>query len=202
MHEFIKKVYKAHTPLLPNLYPLENKQFIYNCHHKPLRFGLFGAIRHLKNVLSGVGAAILVSKDHPVHLHMSEGRVEGGEGIMRAVDELAQGHKGFKLILEPWKGWDEFKALVSTMDLLLQPSFSESFNNVTADGASQYIPSCVGPAIVWAPDYWKAEPDNVEDIARTAIKVLNTPQAGIDGYLALQRHNRQSLRFWEDNFFR
>lgn len=202
LHTFIKKVYGVHTPLLPNLYPLDNEQFIFSCPHKPLRFGLFGAIRHLKNMLSGVGASILVSQTHPVELHMSEGRIEGGDGIMRAVDELAQGHKHFRLIMEPWKGWDEFKRLVRTMDLLLQPSFSESFNNVTADGASQYIPSVVSPAIVWAPDYWKAESDNIEDIANTSIKVLNTPQAGIDGYIALQRHNRSGIRSWEEYLFK
>jgi hypothetical protein len=195
---FVHKTYLARCPNLPNLYFIPPKGDLgYRVANRPLRIGLFGAIRQLKNLLTGVAAGILLSCIYnPVNLFINGGRVEGGEGILKAINELVLEHKNFQLTTIDWLEWDQFTKLIGTMDILFQPSFSESFNNVTADGCAQYIPSVVSPAITWVPDYWKAQPDDVFDIANTAIKLLNKHHAGIDGNWSLRHHNRKGVDKW------
>ena len=77
--------------------------------------------------------------------------------------------------------WAKFRQLVGSMHLLLQPSFTESFNVVTADGVHQGVPSVVSDAIDWAPARWQANPDDAEDLVRVAQYLLKTPQAVDDG---------------------
>jgi hypothetical protein len=46
-----------------------------------------------------------------------------------------------------WQSWPQFLATVGSMDLLLQPSYTEGFNMVTADGIAQGAASVVSDAI-------------------------------------------------------
>ena len=63
------------------------------------------------------------------------------------------------------------------MDLLLQPSYTEGFNMVTADGIAQGVASVVSDAIAWAPKNWQAETDDAIDIANKAVGLLHDPGA-------------------------
>jgi hypothetical protein len=83
------------------------------------------------------------------------------------------------------------------MHLLMQPSYTESFNMVTADGIAEGVASVVSEAINWAPDHWKAPTDDVQQIARVARYLLGDPHAPEDGFAALQRHNREGLEAWK-----
>ena len=61
------------------------------------------------------------------------------------------------------------------MNLLIQPSFTETFNMVTADGASESVPSVVTDAIRL--DSFRlersAEGDDVTSIARVAPDIFS-----------------------------
>jgi len=83
------------------------------------------------------------------------------------------------------------------MHLLLQPSYTESFNMVTADGVAEGVPSVVSDAIDWAPDHWKAMADEVRDIARVGRGLLLDDQAASDGWNALTDHNASALSAWK-----
>ena len=61
-----------------------------------------------------------------------------------------------KLVENGWQSWPKFRQSVAHMHLLLQPSYTESFNMVTADGVAEGVPSVVSHAIDWAPEHWKA----------------------------------------------
>jgi hypothetical protein len=78
--------------------------------------------------------------------------------------ELCEDAANLKLVATGWLPWA--RQLVGTMHLLLQPSFTESFNVVTADGVHQGVPSVVSDAIDWAPARWQANPDDAEDVVR------------------------------------
>jgi hypothetical protein len=82
------------------------------------------------------------------------------------------------------------------MHLLLQPSFAESFDVVTADGVQQGVPSGVSDAIDWAPARWQANPDGAEDLVRVAQYLLKSPQALEDGRLALGGYVARGLQRW------
>jgi hypothetical protein len=79
------------------------------------------------------------------------------------------------------------------MNLLINCSYTESFNMVTADGIAEGISSVVFDAICWAPAYWRAPVDDVLEIARVGRYLLCDPLAPGDGHRALLAHNADGL---------
>lgn len=198
---WIAAAYGRPCSWLPNLYFLNDLQPVYR---RPwdggtLNIGSFGAVRPLKNTISAAGAALQLHNDlHvPVEFHISVGRIEGGSTVVRALDAMTDKVPGFTLVKQEWYQWTQFRQLIRRMDILMQPSYTESFNMVTADGASESIPSVVSDSIDWAPDDWKAELDDTLSIARTARNLLGNRHAGAEGFKALQAYNVSGLRAWQ-----
>jgi len=196
--DWVNDAFGAPCAFLPNLYflgdnqPLPSRVFTGGT----MRVGVFGATRPLKNLMSAAGAALEISRDlcAPLELWMSAGRVEGGgESVMAAVKEMLLSLPNVTLMLNGWQSWPKFRKVVSHMHLLLQPSYTESFNMVTADGIAEGVPSVVSKAIDWAPEYWKAEVDDVLDIARVGRQLLHDGRATSDGWKALVRFNQHGV---------
>jgi hypothetical protein len=101
----------------------------------------------------------------------------GGETVLASVKEMLTGLLGVQLILTGWQSWPNFRKTITHMHLLLQPSYTESFNMVTADGVAEGVPSVVSSAIDWAPDDWKAKVDDVLDIARVGRRLVHDGRA-------------------------
>lgn len=187
---------------LPNLYHLPSAAARQKPAWRPpmpLHVGLFGACRVLKNWLTAaVATAILQRKAGvAVSLHVNSGRDEGGEGTESNLKALLALNPGVTLVECGWFSSDDFRRYLFGMDLLLQPSFTETFNNVTADGASIGIPSVISDAITWAPAEWVATADSAADVAATAWRLLHDTHAPARGWHALDTHNRTSLPVWE-----
>ncbi|HLY16706.1 MAG TPA: hypothetical protein VKR61_05755 [Bryobacteraceae bacterium] len=199
--EWVEQAYGARCALLPNLYHLESA----DCPHRPLyqdgvlRLGIFGAIRVQKNIMSAAAAALVIARHasaENTEIWVSSDREEGGQGVMAAVKEMLSRIPRIRLVEAGWHGWREFRQLASRMHLMLQPSYTESFNMVTADGVAEGVASVVSSAIDWAPKYWQACADTVLDIARVGRQLLRDPYAAADGYRALQAYNRAGLAAW------
>jgi hypothetical protein len=190
---------------LPNLYfldapPPRQRSF---CGSSTLRIGVFGASRPLKNLMSAAGAALEISRKLrvPLELWLSAGRAEGGgDVVLAAVQEMVSGLPNVKLVLNGWQSWPSFRRTVSHMHLLLQPSYTESFNMVTADGAAEGVASVVSEAIDWAPDDWKADVDDVLDIARVGRRLLCDTTAAEDGVRALENQTAEGIRSYKSYF--
>ena len=184
---------------LPNLYPgLTSPVANENAHGaKILNIGLFGACRVLKNWLTASVAAGIIGKilKLPVNLHVSTGRDENAASTRKVLMALA-GISKVNVIEVPWLKHPDFVKYVSQIDLLLQPSFSETWNTVTADGCSVGVPSVVSPAIQWVPDNWKAQPDDVVNVAEVGVKLLSDPIEGRRGWEALYSYNQSSIKAW------
>ncbi len=198
---WVEEAYGAECAFLPNLYYLENG----GCPHRPLyrggvlRMGIFGATRVQKNIMSAAAAALVIARQasaDQTEIWVSSDRVEGGQGVMASVMEMLSHIPRIRLVEAGWHGWREFRQLVARMHLMLQPSYTESFNMVTADGVAEGVPSVVSTAIDWVPKYWQACADTVLDIARVGRQLLRDPYAAADGYRALQSYNRAGLRAW------
>ena len=197
---WLSNAYQAPCAYLPNLYHLD--QAAPPC--RPLfsggtlRIGAFGATRPLKNFMSAAGAAIDIATQLKADLELwiSAGRMEGGGGIFDAVRAMTVGLPHVKLVPSGWQSWPAFRTTVRHMHLLMQPSYTESFNMVTADGVAEGVPSVVSSAIDWAPAHWKASVDDVRDIARVGRYLLADPHAPADGLRALNQHNREGLDAW------
>jgi hypothetical protein len=166
----------------------------------PLKIGAFGAIRALKNIMSAAAAAMTIADKLKVDvmLSVSGGRAEGGGlTVLAAVEAMLAGLPAIQLNIVNWTTWPEFTTIVRNQDLLLNVSYTESFNMVTADGIAGGVPSVVSDAIDWAPPAWVASADDVLDIADTGILILHDHYAPAKGLAALRAHNATGLVAWK-----
>jgi hypothetical protein len=200
---WVTQAFGVQCHLVPNLYDLSTATT--HPHRRPLqggtlRLGCFGATRILKNLVTGVGAAIEVSRrlNTDAEIWLSAGRPSGGSGAVAAAKQMADGVPRFALRELPWQSWPQFRQSVSGMDLLLQPSYTESFNMVTADGVAEGIASVTSPVIEWVPTNWHADPDDASDVADRAIALLHDPTAPQAGLRALQRYVSEGVGRWKD----
>jgi hypothetical protein len=206
--QWLENTFSQPCTLLPNLYFLQHKQHqpkrIWNDIGGTLRIGLFGATRLQKNILSGVGAAMEIANElgAKTEIWINGGRNDGGkdsaETIRRSIRNLTDGMPNIVLRELNWASWDQFKRVVGTMNLLVQASYSESFNIVTADGVSEGVASVVSSAIDWAPQSWQADVDDADDIARVGIGILNDPEAAVKGLESLKKHNKVGEMEWAE----
>ena len=193
--------YGTRMLLLPNMYPFDSIRQRPQWRGGTLRIGCFGAMRPQKNVLTAAGAALEVGvrlRVTDLEFWTSGGRVEAGGGsIVLAIQQMYLGMPRARWVARNWQSWTDFLVSLGSMDLLLQPSYTESFNMVTADGIARAIPSVIGEAIDWAPRNWIAACDSAADIANKAIALLHDPGAMQEGMAALTAHNQAALREWE-----
>src|ERR1700749_2863443 len=184
---------------LPNLYHLDGaapRRERYS--GGTLRIGAFGATRALKNLLTAAGAGLQIANGQRSDLEfwISSGRNEGAGSVVEAVRQMMNGLPHVKLVENGWQTWPQFRQTVRHMHLLLQPSYTESFNVVTADGIAEGVPSVVSDAIDWAPDSWKAPVDDAHAMALVGLKLLASRRAPGQGLAALKAHNTRALRAW------
>lgn len=200
MCEFVTRGYGRPCLYLPNLYYLESQSGTSRrlWSGGTVRVGSFGAVRPLKNHTSAASAAIILSEHlrTDVEFHISVGRIEGGYHVVRAIEALLKNSPLVKLVKDDWYQWPRFRSITRSMHLLMQPSFTETFNMVTADGASESIPSVTSRAIEWTPGDWKAEVDEPANIAKVARHLLFDQDAGMDGFNSLVAYNRVGVGQW------
>lgn len=196
--DWMSEAYNTFGVLLPNMYPLDSQKIEHKRYDPDvIRIGSFGAIRPLKNQLTACAAAVTISKRYaPVEFHLSSGREEaGGSIVLGAIQQMTQDLPNFKLVTDGWCGWTEFTDIVSTMDLLIHPSYTESFNIVSADGIAHGVPVVGSTAITWLPDSWKGDSDNAIELAEIGIRLLGEgPKKGIQ---ALREHDEFGLKQWK-----
>jgi hypothetical protein len=195
--QWFELAYREKCVCLPNLYPLSGKPAKVWDGKSTLNIGAFGAIRPEKNFMCAAAAAVAMHSalKVPVKLHMSTGGENCKSTTLPAIVEMTEGIEGFELIRHNWETWDKFIQLVGSMDLLIQVSYTETFNMITADGIYMGVPSVVSPVIWWAPESWKADPDDVVDIAETGLNVVGRDQHDL-GQVALANHDSASLPRW------
>ena len=183
---------------LPNLYSLA-ESFPHHdrrWHGGALRLGMFGANRPLKNFLSGAAGAVELARQlHvPVELLLSSGRNEGGN--FRALDEMTENIANLRVTYTGWLPWPAFRRLLRSVDLVLQVSYTETFNVVTADAIAEGVPVVASDAIDWVPRWWQARADEPLDVARVAQRLLRDPQAPRHGRDALEAYVGRGVVAW------
>lgn len=201
---WIKSTFHAPCEFLPNLYYIDEHRPHHRVapyhHGSVLKIGVFGATRPLKNLMTAAAAALEVARSFSAELELwlSAGRSEGGgDTVLGAVKAMLDGLPGVKLHLSGWESWPSFLRTVRHMNLLMQPSYTESFNMVTADGVAEGVASVVSEAIDWAPDHWKADADDALSVARTARHLLLDAHAAHEGLRALEAYISDGIRHYE-----
>jgi hypothetical protein len=199
----IQQAWECPAIYLPNLYYLDETARVLRRRWSggTLRIGAFGAMRPLKNPTASAFAALAISNAMSTDLDffINVGRNDQGwaSRLLPAVEAIFRGLPHARLIKKQWASWTDFRRIVRGMHLMLQPSFTETFNIVSADGVAEGIPSVVSNVIEWAPDHWKADPDDTEDIARVGRHLLSDPHAAKEGLDALARHDRTGVHLWQ-----
>ncbi len=198
--DWVHTAYGIPCQHLPNLYHLDDvatERARYS--GGTLRIGAFGATRALKNLMTAAGAALEIAAGMRSDLEfwISSGRSEGAGPVVEAVRQMFSGLPHAKLVENGWQSWPQFRRTVRHMHLLMQPSYTESFNVVTADGVAEGVPSVVSDAIEWAPDNWKAPVDDAHAIALVGRKLLTSRRAARHGLNALRQHNKRAMEAWQ-----
>ena len=202
--DWLTEVYSVEAEFLPNLYNLDSTVManrpLYN--GGTIRIGAFGACRPLKNFLTAAAAACAISKELrvPVEFYMNGGRPDGGGSVEHAIKALVHSQPNVTLKILNWAAWPDFLDILETLHLMIQVSYTESFNIVTADGIAKGVPSVVSAAIPWVPARWIAQSDDALDVARVGRSLITDPHAVVDGVQALERHNQNGFYQWI-NFF-
>ncbi len=198
--KWMTDAYGVPSTWLPNLYYLGDAQTAARAPFRAgtLRIGAFGASRQLKNFMTAAGAAVQIASTlrSNTELWMSSGRSEDAGPLADAILQMTAGLPHFKVVETGWQTWPQFRQTVRCMHLLLQPSYTETFNVVTADGIAEGVPSVVSEAIEWAPGNWKARVDDVDHIAQTGLRLLRDRKAARNGLRALQKYNLRAVCAW------
>lgn len=199
--KFIRDAYGVPCTYLPNLYYLHDQtgKIRPHFHGGKLRIGCFGATRPYKNFTCAVAAAVEMGHQlkTETEIWINAGRSDGnGNVVRRSAEEIVRDLPTIHLRELSWCDWPNFRSIVRSMHILLQPSYTETFNNVTADGVAEGVPSVVSNAIDWAPKSWQAQCDDIFDIARVGRNLLNDHEAVNEGMHALRSHNSKSVRSW------
>jgi hypothetical protein len=199
----LEQAWECPAVYLPNLYYIDDTVRILRRRWSggTLRIGAFGALRPLKNPTASAFAslAIAATMSTDLEFYINVGRNDQGWAtrLLPAVEAIFRNMPHAKLVKVPWQSWEDFRRLVRGMHLMLQPSFTETFNIVSADGVAEGIPSVVSDAIEWAPAHWKANPDNTDDIARVGRYLLQDVHAVQEGLAALATHDKTGVALWQ-----
>jgi glycosyltransferase involved in cell wall biosynthesis len=161
---------------LPNLYDTTTyvEPVIQRRDHDPLRIGSFGAGRPWKNQLLAAEAAVQMARNLGVNLelYVNTQRPDGGERMIVARKELFDDLPNAKLIEVPWALWPIFRRKVATMDIMISPSFDETFCVICADGIAEGVPSVVTGAMEWTPPTWWCEPYDATSASSIGMSML------------------------------
>ena len=196
----VSAIYAAPCWTIPNLYMIDGSV---NPHRAEfvggtIRIGCFGAMRILKNILTAGAAALMIASTLRVNLefYISTGRNEGAQGTLPALQQMFANLPYARIVENNWQEWSSFRQTVRHMHLMLQPSFTETFNVVTADGIAEGVPSVVSTAIDWVPEDWKADSDDAADIALVGRRLLKDASTATDGLNALTAYNTSAFQEW------
>lgn len=199
--EWWQEVYQEPMRWLPNMYAISTAQPLSQTFQGGgvLRIGSFGAVRPLKNLLTAGAAALAIASrmQATLEFNISAGRAEGGgDTILKGLAAMFNALPNASIVYNNWASWPAFLRTVRNMDLVLMPSYTESFSMVTADAIGQGVPVVGSDAIDWLPERWIASNDDALDIADVGTGLLNSPNVITQGLHALTRHNDKGLRSW------
>jgi hypothetical protein len=187
--------------LLPNYYPVVQDPRPFTPQPGVVNIGCFGAIRPLKNHLMQAVAALEFAHciGRRLHFHINGSRIEGrAEPVLHNLQGLF-GLMPADLIEHPWLSHADFLALIRTMDVTMQVSFSETFNIVTADSTVNGVPSVVSEEIRWVAPELRADPNDAGSIVlglARAYEENTNPRYTRDSIRNLSRYDQDSVNRW------
>ncbi len=174
--EALSKSLNIDTIYLPNIYMPDYKpNIVKKINDGWIDIGCFGAIRPLKNQLIQAMAAIAFGNEINalVRFHINVDRLEqSGEQVLKNIRAIFK-YSIHELVEHQWLSHEDFLKLVSTMDMGMQVSISETFNIVCADFIYMGIPIVVSKEIEWMDTSCAVDPLDIKQIIDMLHHVYN-----------------------------
>lgn len=189
---------------LPNCYPTNFRSFASNelntANNTVIDIGCFGAYRPFKNHLEQALVAVRFAEhlDKGLRFHVNDRRDQGGQPAFKNVEKLFEQLPSdrFELIVHDWEDRSTFLQSLQDIDLLMQDSFSETFNIVAADATWVGRPVLGNKEISWLYPLWSDPTDQIK-----SLSVLQTLWEN-KSFFILQNRNKlkayaaRSERIW------
>jgi hypothetical protein len=193
-------------PLLMNYYPTNFEPLPSHPHNytqqDTLDIACFGAMRPMKNHLQQAMAAIRLVKQtgQKLRFHVNTRIDQGGAPPFKNIHDLfaVLPSDQFTLVTHEWQSHEDFLTTMAGIDILMQVSFSETFNIVAADATFVGRPLVTSAEIDWSyPIY--ADPTDVHDITKVLSMVRANPTFFVQNTRqTLLRYLDRSRRRWLD----
>jgi glycosyltransferase involved in cell wall biosynthesis len=161
--------------------------------------GCFGAVRPLKNTMQQAIAALAFADatGKKVRFHVNSARVEGGGAqIVKNLRALFSGSHSHRLVEHGWLTHPDFLKVLRRIEILMQVSYSETFNIVAADAMAMSVPLVVSDDIPWIGDYAVAEPNDVQSMVDVMLRIWN--EDPFQANVRLHRQRRDLMLYCRD----
>ena len=198
----IARGHHRHILYLPNFYSVTGK---HSGHAgDDLNVGCFGALRPMKNQLIQAIAAIRYATENhkKLQFHINVSRCEeGGDNVLKNLRSLFSNTE-HSLVEHPWLDHRDFLSLLSTMDLEMSVSFSETFCITAADAVNVNTPLVCSSEIPWATAASIAPATDAAAIVQKMNNVLS-PVHFVINFLNrrnLKRYSDRSRQIWLKHF--
>jgi glycosyltransferase involved in cell wall biosynthesis len=188
---------------LPNFYPVmfgsPDGEWPHSRHADgPLHIACPGAVRPLKNHLIQAVAALKAARSLNRYLifHVNSTRVEcSGSNVLKNLRALFDGLPYGELVEEEWRDHGAFKDFLGTMDVVMQVSYTETFNIVGADAVAMGVPLVASPEIVWSDPRHQCPCDDSEQQALAILQALQHPRPAF-ARMRLKQHVQDVPEIW------
>lgn len=200
MHEQLSQIYDA-VSYTPNIYEPDYECSKKNNSKEILDIGCFGALRVLKNhtqqALWAIEFANKLGKKMNFHINVSEHEQREGGPVLRNLRAIFKNTQ-HSLVEHLWYEHKDFLELVSTMDMGMQISYTETFNVVAADFVYCGVPIVVSKDIKFVHPNCSVSPSNDKQIESAMKHAFYSRDITKDNKKLLEDHNRMAFQQWLD----
>jgi glycosyltransferase involved in cell wall biosynthesis len=170
----------------PNYYPVHTPKNFSTLVPKPpraddtIKIGCFGAIRPLKNQAAQAIAALRFAEvlGKKLEFHINSARTEqGGNPVLKNLQAMFANSPRATLVELPWVDHETFLETVAQMDIVMQVSFTETFNIVSADAVACSVPVVASSEVSWLQNYALASANSTTSILEALLRVMRQPRA-------------------------
>ena len=172
-----------------------------------VRIGCYGAIRPLKNQMTQAIAALRYAErlGKKLEFHINSARIEqGGNPILKNLRALFANSPRSCLVELAWVDHAKFLEQIAALDMLLQVSFSETFNIISADAVISNVPVVASREVPWLGNYAMADPTRSDSILNAMLMAHRQPRTDRIAWQArdLNTYCQRTKALWWDRFGR
>jgi hypothetical protein len=199
MYEELSHIYGDAVSCTPNIYDPGYEFSKVNTSKDILDIGCFGALRVLKNhtqqALWAIEFADKINKKMNFHVNISEHEQREAGPVLRNLRAIFK-NTTHSLVEHPWYEHKDFLELVSTMDIGMQISYTESFNVVAADFVQCGVPIVVSRDIKFVHPNCCVSPSNDKQIEAAMKYAYCDRRVAEENKKLLEDHNRMAFQQW------